>query len=100
MQQTTQPKRLYRSRKERLIAGVCGGLGNYFEIDPTWVRILFIVLLLLAGTTLIVYIILWVIVPPEPLLPTPIVSESSPGVSKTPPIEPTQSKSEEGNKHE
>ena len=59
-------KRLYRSRTERMIAGVCGGLATYFNIDPVWMRILFLVLLLAAGSTLLVYLILWLIVPEEP----------------------------------
>jgi phage shock protein C len=56
-------KKLYRSRKERMIAGVCGGLADYFGMDPTWVRIIFLVLLLLGGSPLLVYLIMWVIVP-------------------------------------
>lgn len=60
-------KRLYRSRRERMIAGVCGGLGEYFGIDPTWIRLLFILLFILGGSTLIVYLILWIIVPLAPV---------------------------------
>ncbi len=59
-------KTLYRSRKQRIIAGVCGGLAEYFNVDPTWVRIIFIVLLLAFGSTLIVYLIMWLIVPDAP----------------------------------
>jgi len=59
-------KRLYRSRKDRIIAGVCGGLADYFNIDPTWIRVLFIVLLIAAGSTLLAYLILWLIVPENP----------------------------------
>ena len=59
-------KRLYRSRRERLIAGVCAGIADYFDTDPTWIRILFLVLLIAAGFTLLVYLILWLIVPLEP----------------------------------
>jgi phage shock protein C len=67
MSDTIQPrKRLYRSRTERMIAGVCGGLGDYFNIDPVWVRVLFLVLLLAAGSTLLVYLIMWLIVPLAP----------------------------------
>jgi len=62
----TSHKRLYRSNTNRIIAGVCGGMGEYFGIDPTWIRVLFIVLLLAAGLTLVMYLILWLIVPPEP----------------------------------
>lgn len=59
-------QRLYRSRKERLIGGVCGGLADYFSIDPTWVRLIFLICLLLGGSALIVYLIMWLIVPLEP----------------------------------
>ena len=56
-------KKLYRSRKDRMLAGVCGGLGDYFGIDTTWVRLIFILLLLLGGSTLLVYLVMWLIVP-------------------------------------
>ncbi|WP_040536211.1 PspC domain-containing protein [Legionella drancourtii] len=59
-------KRLWRSRKDRKIAGVCGGLGEYFKIDPVWVRITFIIFLLLGGSALLVYLLLWILVPLEP----------------------------------
>jgi phage shock protein C len=59
-------KRLWRSRKDRKIAGVCGGLGEYFKVDPVWVRITFIIFLLLGGSALLVYLLLWILVPLEP----------------------------------
>lgn len=59
-------KRLYRSRTERMIAGVCGGLAMYFNMDPVWIRIIFLVLLVAAGSTFLVYLILWLVVPLEP----------------------------------
>ncbi len=64
-------KRLYRSRTDRMIAGVCGGLAKYFNVDPTLVRVIFVVLAL-VGVSLgfWAYIILWLIVPEEPT-PTP-----------------------------
>ena len=62
-------KRLYRSKDDRVIAGVCGGLAEYFNVETTWVRILFIVLLIAALSTLVVYLILWVIVPEAPIQP-------------------------------
>ena len=58
-------KKLYRSRRDKMIAGVCGGLAKYFEIDSTWVRLIFLVLLLLGGSALLVYLIMWLIVPIE-----------------------------------
>jgi len=58
-------KRLYRSKKERIIAGVCGGLGEYFGIDPTIVRIIWVLLGLMGGSGIIAYIIAWIIIPEE-----------------------------------
>ena len=59
-------KKLYRSRKDKMIAGVAGGLGEYFDIDPTLVRIIFVVSLFLGGSGILAYIILWIVVPEEP----------------------------------
>ncbi len=61
------PKRLYRSRDERMIAGVCGGIATYFGIDPTVVRLLAVAAILLAGSAILAYLIAWIIVPEEPL---------------------------------
>jgi phage shock protein C len=58
-------KRLYRSRSERVIGGVCGGLGDYFAVDPTLVRIAAVLLALANGVGVVAYIILWIIVPEE-----------------------------------
>lgn len=59
-------KRLYRSKKERMIAGICGGVAQYFNIDPVIVRLIFAVLVLGGGGGLLLYIIMWIIVPEEP----------------------------------
>lgn len=68
MNKTNRPyKRLFRSRYNKRIAGVCGGLGDYFNIDPIWVRIFFIVLFLAGGAAFIAYVIIWLLVPLEPL---------------------------------
>lgn len=56
-------KRLYRSRKEKMIAGVSGGMAEYFMIDPVFVRALFIITTIAWGTGLLAYIVLWIIVP-------------------------------------
>ena len=57
-------KRLRRSRDQRMIAGVCGGLGEYFSIDPTLIRLIFAILFFAGlGSSLIVYVILWVVMP-------------------------------------
>ena len=57
------PKRLYRSRKDKIIGGVCGGIAEYFNIDPVIVRLLWIILVLLGGTGILAYIIALIIVP-------------------------------------
>lgn len=59
-------KRLYRSRNERMLAGVCGGIGEYFDIDPTVIRILFVLFALVIGGGILLYIILLIIMPLEP----------------------------------
>ncbi|HWQ45437.1 MAG TPA: PspC domain-containing protein [Longilinea sp.] len=68
----TETKRLYRSRNERMLGGVCGGLAEYLAIDPTIVRLLFVLLVfpLTFGTIIIVYLILLIVVPEEPELPS------------------------------
>ncbi|WP_373875492.1 PspC domain-containing protein [Lapidilactobacillus luobeiensis] len=59
-------KKLYRSRHDVKIAGVCSGLADYFNIDVTLVRVIFAVLALGWGSTIALYIILWIVVPEEP----------------------------------
>jgi phage shock protein C len=56
-------KRLYRSTEHRMIAGVCGGLGEYFDMDPTIVRLIVVATALAAGTGLLAYLIAWIIIP-------------------------------------
>jgi phage shock protein C len=58
-------KRLQRSRTEKMVGGVCGGLAEYFSVDPTIVRILWVLITLLGGAGIILYVILWVIMPLE-----------------------------------
>jgi phage shock protein C len=61
-----QTRKLYRSRTDRKLAGVCGGLAQYFNADATLIRVLFVVLALLGGPGLVIYLVLWIIVPEEP----------------------------------
>ncbi|MCX7658470.1 MAG: PspC domain-containing protein [Oscillospiraceae bacterium] len=58
-------KRLYRSDRDRMICGVCGGLANYFNIDPTLVRLAWVLLIFCAGTGILAYIIAAIIIPTE-----------------------------------
>jgi phage shock protein C len=69
MAKTKEPpyKKLYRSRKDRIIAGVCGGLADYFKVDAVWIRLIFVLFLLLGGSAILVYLLMWLIVPREPV---------------------------------
>lgn len=60
-------RKLYRSRKDRMIAGVAGGLGEYLNMDPTLVRLLFVLFALAGGPGLLVYLVMLLVVPEEPL---------------------------------
>jgi len=65
-------KRLFRSASDRKLGGVCGGLADYFAIDPTIVRLLVIILAIYPGAIvfgLVAYAIAWVIIPPAPVVP-------------------------------
>jgi phage shock protein C len=61
-----QTRRLYRSRTDRKLAGVCGGLAQYSNIDATLIRVLFVVLALLGGPGLVIYLLMWILVPEVP----------------------------------
>ena len=61
-------KRLYRSRSTRMIGGVCGGLADYFDIDPVLVRALFVITTFGYGIGFIAYIVFWIIVPEENII--------------------------------
>jgi len=58
-------KRLYRSRTDRVLWGVCGGLAKYFDIDPVIIRVIAVVSLLFGGAGIIAYIVMAIIVPLE-----------------------------------
>jgi phage shock protein C len=70
---STQPKKLYRSRENRMLGGVCGGLGEYFDIDPTLVRLLFVfgAFLGIPGALMLIYLVMLILVPQE----APVVTE-------------------------
>ena len=59
-------RRLYKSKKNKTIAGVCGGIAEYFEIDPVVVRLIFILFLFIGGSAIIAYIICAIIMPNPP----------------------------------
>ncbi len=63
---STQNKRLYRSNKNRMIAGICGGLGDYFNIDPTIIRLIFVFGAFITGSGLFwAYLIMMIVVPED-----------------------------------
>lgn len=59
-----EPKRLYRSKRQRMICGVCGGIAEYFNIDPTLIRLVW-ALIALSGSGILLYIIAAIIIPDE-----------------------------------
>lgn len=63
----TNSNRLYRLKTDKVIGGVSGGLGDYLNIDPVIIRVLFVLLFLFGGSGVLVYIILWIAIPSEPI---------------------------------
>jgi phage shock protein C len=63
---TTKPARLYRSRDDRVIAGVAGGLASYLGVDPVLVRLVIVVLAVAGGSGVLAYVIAWIVIPEEP----------------------------------
>ncbi len=57
------PKQLLRDQKRKILGGVCSGIGNYFNVDPVWIRLLFAMLAFAYGITILVYIVMWIVVP-------------------------------------
>lgn len=62
-------KKLYRSNTNKMLGGVCAGLGIYLDIDPTWVRIFFVLLVLSSGIGFPIYLVLWIVMPREDRMP-------------------------------
>lgn len=62
-----EEKRLMRSRDDRMLAGVAGGLADYLNMDSTLIRLIFVVLTLAGGPGLLLYLILWLVMPEEPV---------------------------------
>jgi phage shock protein C len=59
-------RKLYRSRSDRKLAGVCGGLAQFFNLDPTLIRVLLVVLAVLGGSGILIYLAMWIMVPNQP----------------------------------
>lgn len=60
-----QVVKLYRSEKDRVLGGVAGGLADFFDVDSTLVRIIFVLLTIFGGSGFVIYLVLWIIVPPQ-----------------------------------
>ncbi|NLY09098.1 MAG: PspC domain-containing protein [Tissierellia bacterium] len=58
-------KKIYRSKTNRIIGGVCGGIGEYFDIDPSVIRVIWVLLTMLGAFGLIPYLLCWLIIPQE-----------------------------------
>lgn len=61
-----ETKKLYRSRENRMLGGVAAGLAQYLDTDPTIIRLIFAFSFLLWGTGILVYLVMWIIIPEEP----------------------------------
>lgn len=72
-----QEKRLMRSTTDRWFGGVCGGLGDYFNVDPTVIRVVFFILFWFGWGGALVYLVLWIVLPQEPIADVGIVQEAS-----------------------
>ena len=66
---SAQYEKLYRSRENRVLGGICGGLGEYFDVDPTLVRVLFVfgAFLGFPGALLLIYLVMLIVIPQETL---------------------------------
>jgi len=59
-------RRLYRSRTDRILGGVCSGIAKYFDVDPTIIRLVAVALIFAGGSGILAYILAWIIIPEEP----------------------------------
>jgi len=60
-------KRLYRSEDDRILAGVCSGIGDYFRIDPVLIRVIWVIGSLMWGGGILIYLLAWILIPKQPL---------------------------------
>lgn len=82
-------RKLHRSRSDRKLAGVCGGLAQFFNHDPTLIRVLFVVLAVLGGSGILIYLAMWIMVPNSPKTPSStgtadVVRQLSPSEAQKP----------------
>lgn len=71
----TSPKQLLRDEKRKILGGVCSGMANYFVVDAVWIRLLFALTAFAYGITILVYIVMWIVVPGSSDLEEPEVSK-------------------------
>jgi len=76
-------KKLYRSVTDKMLGGVCGGLAEYFAIDPVIVRLIFVLAVIFGGSGILAYIILWIIIPQKPYIITPFNTNPPSGDSSS-----------------
>ncbi|MCZ7611237.1 MAG: PspC domain-containing protein [Ignavibacterium sp.] len=69
-------KKLYRSVTDKMLGGVCGGIAEYFGIDPVIIRLTFVLAVIFGGSGILAYIILWIIIPQKPYIVTPFNQEN------------------------
>ncbi|MBS4020969.1 MAG: PspC domain-containing protein [Dethiobacter sp.] len=69
-------KKLYRSRDNKIVGGVCMGLARYFDVDVTLVRLLWVVAVIFGGAGILAYIIAWVIMPEEPFGDSEVITDT------------------------
>lgn len=82
-------RRLYRSRKDRMLGGVAGGMGEFLDVDSTIIRLIFAFSIFLGGAGFVAYLLMWFIVPQEPLVE---VSSVKPKVEKKAPTKKSSTK--------
>lgn len=80
-----EPKRFLRSKNDRVFAGVCGGIAEYFSIDPLLIRVLFVVLVFAGGGGVLIYLILWIATPEKPGPYIPVQNAGATENPQTPP---------------
>ena len=74
---SSEVKRLYRSQKDKMVGGVCGGLGEFFQVDPIVFRLIFVALLFGAGSGFLIYIVMMLIIPEAPIEIETVVEETT-----------------------
>ena len=90
-------KRLYRSAKSKVFGGVAGGIAEYFDIDPIIIRLLFVIIAFAGGGGAIVYLILWIALPLEPITPFSMNMGAGDPFGATNPGEPVSGENPAGN---